>query len=74
MAPEHIARIAVLQLIEFPGRSGADSRYALVQIEVVWRYLALIAAPRGQSILPACRMAGPATSMAASIWRRVRSN
>ena len=45
-----IARIAVLKLIEFPGRPGADSRYALVEIEVVWRYLALFLVPRGQSI------------------------
>ena len=45
-----IGRIAVLKLIEFPGQPGADSRYALVQIEVIWRYLALFLAPRGQSI------------------------
>ena len=45
-----IARIAVLKLIEFPGRPGADSRYALVEIEVLWRYLALFLVPRGQSI------------------------
>jgi len=45
-----IARIAVLKLIEFPDRPGADSRYALVEIEVLWRYLALFLVPRGQSI------------------------
>lgn len=45
-----IGRIAVLKLIEFPGQPGTDGRYALVQIEVIWRYLILFLAPRGQSI------------------------
>ena len=44
-----LARIAVLKLIEFPG-PGADARYALVEIELLWRYLALFLVPRGQSI------------------------
>ena len=48
-----VARIAVLKFIEFPGRPGADWRYAFVQIEVVWRYLVLFVAPRGQSIFHA---------------------
>jgi Flp pilus assembly protein TadD len=45
-----VARIAVLQLIESPVGSGVDSRYALVQIETVWRYVVLLLVPRGQSI------------------------
>lgn len=60
-----IGRIAVLQLIEFPGRSGADGRYALVQIETVWRYLALLLAPRGQSIFHAVPLIDSVVSLRA---------
>ena len=62
-----IGRIAVLKLIEFPGSPGADGRYALVQIEVTWRYLALFLAPRGQSIFHAVTLIDSFTSLRAII-------
>jgi protein O-mannosyl-transferase len=46
-------RIAVLKLVEYPGRPGADWRYALVTVDVFWRYLWLFFAPRGQAIFHA---------------------
>jgi Flp pilus assembly protein TadD len=48
-----LGRIYVLKSVEAPGRPGADGRYALVQLEVVWRYMWLFFAPRGQSIFHA---------------------
>ena len=62
-----IGRIAVLKLIEFPGSPGADGRYALVQIEVTWRYLAQFLAPRGQSIFHAVTLIDSFTSLRAII-------
>ena len=62
-----IGRIAVFTLIEFPGRPGADVRYAVVQIEVIWRYLALFLAPRGQSIFHAVTMIDSLASLRAMI-------
>ena len=62
-----IGRIAVLKLIEFPGRSGTDLRYGLVQIEVMWRYLALFLAPRGQSIFHAVTLIDSLTSLRAMV-------
>ena len=62
-----IGRIAVLELIEFPGSPGADGRYALVQIEVIWRYLALFLAPRGQSIFHAVTLIDSFTSLRAIV-------
>lgn len=62
-----IGRIAVLKLIEFPGHPGADGRYALVEIEVLWRYLALFLMPRGQSIFHAVPLIDSLVSVRAMV-------
>jgi protein O-mannosyl-transferase len=58
-------RVAVLKLVEYPGRPGADWRYALVAVDVFWRYLWLFFAPRGQAIFHAVPVVDSAVSIRA---------
>jgi tetratricopeptide (TPR) repeat protein len=46
-------RVAVLRLVEFPGDTLPDWRYALVTIDGFWQYLGLFLVPRNQSIFHA---------------------
>jgi tetratricopeptide (TPR) repeat protein len=45
-----VARVTVLNTVEYPDQPGGDWRFALIAIDVVWRYAWLLAVPRGQSI------------------------
>ena len=45
-----IIRVTVLSEVEYPDAPPGDWRFALVAVDVVWRYAQLIAIPRGQSI------------------------
>jgi Flp pilus assembly protein TadD len=45
-----VIRLIVLIGVEYPGQQPADWRFALVAVDVVRRYLLLLAFPRGQSI------------------------
>jgi len=46
-------RVAVLRLVEYPDQADSDWRYALVAVDAFWRYLAIVFAPRNQSIFHA---------------------
>ena len=48
-----VVRIALLMLVEYPGQTGPDWRFALVAVDAFWRYLAMFFVPRGQSIFHA---------------------
>src|SRR5439155_21053728 len=45
-----LVRIAVVALVEHPGGAIVHWKYALVELEVVWRYVLLFATPGSQSI------------------------
>jgi hypothetical protein len=45
-----VARVIVLNTVEYPDQPAGNWRFALVAIDVVWRYARLLAVPRGQSI------------------------
>ena len=45
-----VARVMVLNTVEYPDQPPADWRFAVIAIDVVWRYAWLLAIPRGQSI------------------------
>jgi len=45
-----VMRIAVLTEIEYPGQVPGDWRFALVALDVSWRYLRLVVVPQNQSI------------------------
>ena len=46
-------RIALLMMVEYPGQTGPDWRFALVAVDAFWRYLGMFFVPRGQSIFHA---------------------
>jgi hypothetical protein len=43
-------RLTVLNSVEYPDELSGDWRFALVAVDVVWRYAQMLAMPRGQSI------------------------
>ena len=45
-----LARVAVLVVVENPGSAEIFWRYALVEVEVMFRYFSLLLSPAGQSI------------------------
>ena len=76
-----IGRIAVLALVEHPGDVVVQWRYALVTIDVLFRYLGLLATASGQTIfhaIPELSWGDPRAALivallaliVASIWRR----
>jgi len=45
-----VLRVSVLTLVEYPDQAPVDWRFTLVAFDVFWRYLMLLAMPRGQSV------------------------
>jgi hypothetical protein len=45
-----LVRLALLRQVEYPNQGAIDWRFALVALEVPWRYLSLLAVPQGQAV------------------------